>query len=167
MLLKLRDRFITAVRDSGAGNESSIVTTSILSLLAAGPVSEDDLSTSIMSRHGEVTLSEFFYALNQIKYHNLIEYIISAAGSVLASVRPANGRFQFLKAVLDPERRYSFSRFAYARTNGPDLILESPIAEMVRRSTMRSAWRVRTRISTWVATWCWWDRLDYPRPYCS
>lgn len=168
ILLKLRDRFVTGLSANGPVGQNSTVAASIVSLLSTGPLSEDELCTSVIKRHGEATLPEVYYILNKIKRENLIDYDVSIGGRVIASVRPANGGFRFSEAILEPEGSYTFSRFAYARTNGPDLTFESPIAEASVRlldpSGLVLPWLFRAPCSLKLAA-CEYESLRMPKEF--
>jgi SagB-type dehydrogenase family enzyme len=99
-----------------------------IDVLSSTGATEDELSRLVEEIDGTSTLAWLYYYLMTFAERRIFSYGISCGGRRLATLTPASVSFRFSPAPVNPQSRYTLSRFAYLHRDHEDLILESPLA---------------------------------------
>lgn len=99
-----------------------------IDVLSSTGATEDELARLVQAVDGASALARFYYYLLIFAERRILSYGISCGDRPLATLAPASASFSFSPAPVDPQSRYSLSRFAYFHREQEDLILESPLA---------------------------------------
>ncbi|RJQ58060.1 MAG: SagB/ThcOx family dehydrogenase [Desulfobacteraceae bacterium] len=99
-----------------------------ITILSSQGASEDELSRQVAETDGESALARFYYYLSIFSKRCMIRYGISCNGKPMATLSPISAHFQFNPGSLDPESKYTLSRFSYLHRENEDPVLESPLS---------------------------------------
>ncbi|HMD87031.1 MAG TPA: SagB family peptide dehydrogenase [Terriglobia bacterium] len=99
-----------------------------IDVLSSTGATEDALARLVEELDGTSALARLYYYLLSFVERRILSYGIPCGGRRLATLAPASTSFSFSPAPVDPQSRYTLSRFAYLHREQEDLILESPLA---------------------------------------
>ena len=100
----------------------------VLRALAEGGASEDQLADPVGQEDGVAGLRRLYHLLDQLGRRGWLLRSANESGRRLATLVPCSRDFVYPARVLDPDKRYVLSRFAYLRAEGGEVLLESPLA---------------------------------------
>jgi oxazoline/thiazoline dehydrogenase len=99
-----------------------------IEVLSSNGATEDELARLVQETDGMSSLARLYYYLLIFAERRILSYGIFRDGRSLAILAPTSGSFIFSPASVDPQSRYTLSRFAYLHRERKDLILECPLA---------------------------------------
>jgi SagB-type dehydrogenase family enzyme len=99
-----------------------------IDVLSSTGATEDELARLVEEMDGASALARLHYYLLIFAERRALSYGISCGGRRLATLAPASASFRFSPASVDPQSRYTLSRFAYLHRDQEDLIVESPLS---------------------------------------
>jgi SagB-type dehydrogenase family enzyme len=99
-----------------------------LQALADGGDDEVRLEERILQDGGAETLARFAYYLERLDRRGLLLRSVRSGDVTLMTLVPTTRYFQFAPRRIDPDQRYVLCRFSYARREGAQTVLESPLA---------------------------------------
>jgi SagB-type dehydrogenase family enzyme len=98
-------------------------------LLRLGPRGEDQgLLSEIIRGDGDGAAASWFYYLEHLTQRGLLRHAVHAGESCLATLVAVSSYFVSRPNRVVAGRRYVLSRFAYLRREGPEAVVESPLA---------------------------------------
>jgi SagB-type dehydrogenase family enzyme len=98
-------------------------------LLRLGPLGEDQNRLSELVRgDGDGALARWFYYLEHLTRRGLLCHAVHAEEGCLATLVAVSPYFVSRPGQVATGRHYVLSRFAYLRREGPEAVLESPLA---------------------------------------
>ncbi len=89
---------------------------------------EDRLAEMVLENDGTEALARFYYYLRHLSQWSLLRRSVRLNGERLATLAPISSYFDYAARSIVPESRYLLSRFAYARAEGGETVLESPLS---------------------------------------
>ncbi len=84
-----------------------------IEVLSSTGATEDELARLVQETDGTSTLARLYYYLLIFAERRILSYGIFRDGRPLAILAPTSGSFKFSPAPVDPQSRYTLSRFAY------------------------------------------------------
>jgi SagB-type dehydrogenase family enzyme len=103
-------------------------TVAALQRLASSGDHEDRLAEFVCRTDGPAALAKFYLYLHRLTQRRLLVRLARDDGETLASVVPVSSHFIFGCRQVSADQQYVLSRFAYARREGHELVLESPLS---------------------------------------
>jgi SagB-type dehydrogenase family enzyme len=98
-------------------------------LLRLDPPGEDQNRLfELIHRDGDSALARWSYSLEHLTQRGLLCHAVHAEGSSLATLVAVSPHFVSRPGQVVARRSYVLSRFAYLRREGPEAVLESPLA---------------------------------------
>ncbi len=95
--------------------------------LMSGSISEQELSTRVLQVDGVSGLYKLNLYLRKMAEQGMLCYTLCMDQVPLATIVPLTISFQYNPEMLDPEKQYVLSRFAYLRKENDEVVLESPL----------------------------------------
>ena len=89
---------------------------------------EDRLTDAVLATDGPEQLAKFYYYLHNLSQWSVLRRSVHLDGERLATLVPISLYFEYGSGNIAPDGRYLLSRFAYARAEGGETILESPLS---------------------------------------
>jgi len=100
----------------------------VIDVLCSIGATEDDLAGLVEELEGASALARLYYFLFTFAERRILSYGVSCGGRQLATLAPASASFKFTPGRVDPQLKYTLSRFAYLHRVRENLILESPLS---------------------------------------
>jgi SagB-type dehydrogenase family enzyme len=92
------------------------------------PGLDQDRLCELIQGNGDGVLARGYYYLERLTQRGLLRYTAQAGGTCLATLVAVSPSFVSGPTQVTAGRRYVLSRFAYLRREGPEAVLESPLA---------------------------------------
>jgi len=145
------DRFILSAPNLNLdmGQFSPGIRSAIRSLLDE-EATEEELSDIVLQQEEMSALPQLFYLLQQLTNIGLICQTLKLEGEPMATIVPIAVPYSLEWEQVEPDREYVLSRFACARQEGENLVIESPLA------------KARLHIADWRAI-AFWGLLATPQ----
>jgi SagB-type dehydrogenase family enzyme len=89
---------------------------------------EDRLTDAVLATDGPEQLAKFYYCLHNLSQCSVLRRSVHLDGESLATLVPISLYFEYGSRNVAADGRYLLSRFAYARAEGGEAILESPLS---------------------------------------
>jgi SagB-type dehydrogenase family enzyme len=100
----------------------------VLQTLANGGGTEEQLAEHVEQADGDAGLRRLYHVLHQLTRRGWLAWSADEFGKRLATLVPWSRHFVYAARVLEPDRPYVLSRFAYMRAEAGQVLLESPLA---------------------------------------
>jgi SagB-type dehydrogenase family enzyme len=100
----------------------------MIDVLSSTGGTEDELARLVEELSGVSALARLYYYLAAFAERRVLSYGVSCGNRRLATISPASTSFRFSRVPIDPQSRYTLSRFAYFHREQEDLVLESPLS---------------------------------------
>ena len=94
--------------------------------LFAGGVTEAELSQAVMATDGPSGLVRFYQQIHLLGKQATLNHTVRVGDSRWASIKPMVRHYQFKPKMVQPDRAYQLSRFACARVENEEWVLETP-----------------------------------------
>lgn len=95
--------------------------------LAAGNVTEQELSSGVMAQEGTGGLILFYQYLHALGEYSLLCHTLRLGERPLLTIRPIARHYRFASKGIEADSQYLLSRFAYLHTEGAHFVLECPL----------------------------------------
>src|SRR5262249_30290095 len=89
---------------------------------------DQDRLCELIQGNGDGVLARWYYYLERLTQRGLLPHTAHADGACLATRMAVSSSFASGSTQVIAGRRYVLSRFAYLRREGPEAVLESPLA---------------------------------------
>ena len=96
--------------------------------LATGSATENELCAIVADAAGVAALSRLYLSLERLAAQSLLSFTLETDGRSLLTVQPMTGAFRLGRGPVADDARFRLSRFAYCRTDGGAVLLESPLS---------------------------------------
>jgi SagB-type dehydrogenase family enzyme len=121
----------SAIRVAGAGTTRQHLTGAmrhVLRILADGGATEDQLAEHVEQEDGVAGLNSFYHLLHVLGRRGWLLRSVTESGRRLATLVPCSRDFVYPARIVETEKPYVLSRFAYLRAENGRVLLESPLA---------------------------------------
>lgn len=119
------------VRADGSGFTFKRLTPGVwaaLHCLGDGGEYEEPLAQRVGQEDGAPGVSLWYYCLQQLGRRRLLLRSVNGRGGRFVTLVPVSEHFTYPGRAVAPDRPYALSRFAYLRTEGGQVLLESPLS---------------------------------------
>jgi SagB-type dehydrogenase family enzyme len=119
---------ITGMRTSLRVGPLTGASAAAVQLLFSSSASESELAAGVVDAEGPSALPGFLFLLHHLDAAGVLGRLVTEGARPLASLVPLADGYRFAPSPAACGRTYRLSRFAMARRQGDDLVLESPLA---------------------------------------